>query len=448
MADSHLPAGLADLIARRLGLSVQGPSRNALTRLLTKMARADGEPDRLADLIQEESFASDAWQSVINALAIGETRFLRQRTWFAQVERLVLAPLVARKALAGRKQLRIWCAGCSSGEEPYTIAMLLRELCADRENWDIDILATDVRRDAIAAAEAGEYGTYQLRELGDDRSARFFRPAGRSRHAIAPVLRDLVRFELGNLAELESGNRHYDGAAYDLIVCRNVLMYMVPDAQRRIARRLCGALSEEGWIAASPAESIADWFRPLAAVNAGDAILFTKKAPAAGRPPATPRLAQPVDPAPRPVKVAGRRDRPAQIPATHPAAPKSDLPRVQRLADAGRLQEAEALCRHALELDGLNGEGWILLTAILVERGDFTGAFESARRAVYLMPSSAPALNLLAGTLLKLGHTERARRTFAAAERLAEGAAVSASEQDIAATGEPLRQEVGHADGV
>jgi chemotaxis protein methyltransferase CheR len=407
------------------------------------MAQIDGGSDRLAAAIQEKSFACDEWQSVINALAIGETRFLRQRTWFAQVERLVLAPLVARKAHAGRRQLRIWCAGCSSGEEPYTIAMLLRDLCADRKNWEIDILATDLRRDAIAAAEAGEYGAYQLRELGDERLERFFKPAGRGRYAIAPMLRGSVRFELGNLAELEPGNRHYDGAAYDLIICRNVLMYMVPDAQRRIAKRLCGALSEEGWIAASPAESIADWFRPLTAVNAGDAILFTKKAPATGRPPAAPRLAKPVDPAPRPVQAVARRDHPAQTLATPTAASRPDLTRVQSLADAGRLQEAEALCRKALELDGLNGEGWILLTAILAERGDFAVAFESARRAVYLMPSSAPALNLLAGTLLKLGHTERARRTFAAAERLAE----EGREPDLAATAEPLRQEAGHADG-
>jgi Flp pilus assembly protein TadD len=116
------------------------------------------------------------------------------------------------------------------------------------------------------------------------------------------------------------------------------------------------------------------------------------------------------------------------------------------VADAGRLREAEMLCRQALKADDLNGEALILLTAILAELGDSTGAFDSARRAVYLMPSSAAALNLLAGALLKLGHTERARRTFAAAERLAEETAASASGRELAPAAEPRYQEVNHAD--
>jgi chemotaxis protein methyltransferase CheR len=408
-------------------------------------SQIDGGLDRLADVLGEKSFASDAWQTIINALVIGETRFLRQRTWFGQVEGVALAPIVARKALAGRKQLRVWCAGCSSGEEPYTIAMLLRELGVDRETWDIDILATDLRHDAIAAAKAGEYDAPQLRELNDDRVAKFFQPAGRGRYAIAQVLRDLVRFEIGNLAEVEAGNRHYDGAPpYDLIICRNVLMYMVPDAQRRIAARLCGALSEEGWIAVSPAESTADWFQPLAPVNAGDAILFSTKSAAADRKMA-PRVA-PIAPAPIAVDAAARPDEPPPIAANQPVVPTPDLALVRSVADAGRLREAEMLCRQALKADDLNGEALILLAVILVELGDFAGAFDSARRAVYLMPSSAAALNLLAGALLKLGHTERARRTFAAAERLAEETAASASGRELAPAAEPQYQEVNHAD--
>jgi len=447
MEDRSLPAGLADLIARRLGLSVQGPARNSFAPALMRLAsQIDGGLDRLAVALGEKSFASDAWQTIINALVIGETRFLRQRTWFGQVEGVALAPIVARKALAGRKQLRVWCAGCSSGEEPYTIAMLLRELRVDRETWDIEILATDLRRDAIAAAKAGEYDANQLRELNDDRVAKYFQPAGRGRYAIAKVLRDMVRFELGNLAEIEPGNRHYDGAPpYDLIICRNVLMYMVPDAQRRIAARLCGALSEEGWIAVSPAESTADWFQPLAPVNAGDAILFSTKSAAANRK-TTPRVGNAIDPASIPVAAAARRDDRPPIPTKHPVVPKPDLALVRSVADAGRLREAEMLCRQALKADDLNGEALILLTAILAELGDFTGAFDSARRAVYLMPSSAAALNLLAGALLKLGHTERARRTFAAAERLAEETAASASGRELAPAAEPRYQEVNHAD--
>ncbi len=196
-------------------------------------------------------------------------------------------------------------------------------------------------------------------------------------------------------------------------------MYMVPEMQRRIATRLCAALSEEGWIAVTAAEAVAEWFRPLDPVNAGEAILFCKK----DRPP--PRRIELRSP--KAIEAPIRPNRP-EVPSERlrPVAKERvsseprDLDHIRGIADVGRLDEAAALCRELVQKDNMDGQAAILLAAILIEVGDHDSALESARRAVYLEPSSVPALNLLAGALLNLGHTQRARRAFAAAERLAE----------------------------
>jgi tetratricopeptide (TPR) repeat protein len=302
--------------------------------------------------------------------------------------------------------------------------MILRRLIADPGNWSISILASDIRQDALATAIGGEYPISQFRELDGDLMARFCKPAGARRYSVAPELLRWIRFEFGNLADMDVGSQHYDGGPYDLIICRNVLMYMVPAMQRRVAARLCDALSDEGWIAVSAAEAVAEWFQPLDPVNAGEAILFCKKQPAPQR--AIPfRGASTIEapfPGQQPV-LRPARPRTLEAEAAPPAAP--DLDGIQRLADAGRLDEAAELCRAVVRKDNMNAGAAILLAAILIELGDYDAALESARRAVYLEPASVTAINLMAGALLNLGHAERAKRAFAAAERLAEDLAAA-----------------------
>jgi chemotaxis protein methyltransferase CheR len=430
MTVRDLPTSLADLVAERLGLSAFKPFQNALPPALEKLAVAMGtEPDRLADSLSAKPLSSDEWQSLIGALTVGETRFLRQRAWFEQIERTVLSPLVTSRRLRDRRQLRIWCAGCSTGEEPYTVAMILRRLIADPSHWSISILASDIRRNALATAIGGEYPISQFRELDEGLIARFCKAAGARRYSVAPELLQWIRFEFGNLADIEVGSPHYDGGPYDLIICRNVLMYMVPAMQRRVAARLRDALSVEGWIAVSAAEAVAEWFQPLDPVNAGEAILFRNKQPAPQRAvllqgsniiEAPFRGQQPVVPPARPRKLEAERP---------PASP--DLDGIQRLADAGRLDEAAELCRAVVRKDNMNAGAAILLAAILIELGEYDAALESARRAVYLEPASVTAMNLMAGALLNLGHAERAKRAFVAAERLAGDLAAAAADHQV-----------------
>ncbi|MGE4219403.1 MAG: CheR family methyltransferase, partial [Alphaproteobacteria bacterium] len=181
---------------------------------------------------------------------------------------------------------------------------------------------------------------------------------------------------------------------FDLILCRNVLMYFPPESQQRIAARLISALAPKGWIAVSPAEASAELFRPLRAVNLPDAILFQsggQPAPAVSHTAALP-AASPVPAAP-PI-------RPDATPA-HGAAYALD--RAQCLANEGRHREARTLCETALAADPLSHEAHALLAAIDAEAGDLETAMQAARQGLYLKPDCPEIGFLMAGLLMRTG---------------------------------------------
>jgi chemotaxis protein methyltransferase CheR len=415
-------AMLLDVVASRLGLSVQESWRVRLAPVATALAMPTdpGRLDFLRRQLEWDRLDTPAWRQITAAVTTGETRFLRQKSWFKQIERLALAPLIRRCRQQGTLSLRVWSAGCSTGEEPYTLALMLRELLPDFAAWRIEIQATDIRSDALEAAERGEYDARQLRELEDGQIARFFVPVGPSRFAVGPDLRHGLKFRTLNLVERAAAGS--DGAEdkFDLILCRNVLMYMMPPAQRSVAACLVGALRPQGWLVVSPAEASAEWFRPLTPVNTAEAILFCNR-PAALQPVAQPLPAvQPVQAA-RSLSAVPESAKPPAAERVAATDASTQLVALRLLADRGNLTEARSQCQALLDQDRLNGEASLLLAEICSELNDLPAAYEAARHAVYLAPSSPHAHFLLAGALSRLGRTAPARKALAVAQALSGG---------------------------
>jgi len=349
----------------------------------------------------------------MGAVTVGETRFLRQRSWFERIERTALAALIEQRRRQGMKRLQIWSAGCSTGEETYTLAVILREMLADFAEWRIDILGTDARAEAIEAAEQGVFEARQLREFTSFQIERTFTPADGDHLAVLPELRRNIRFRIANLMDQAASEHGIE--RFDLILCRNVLMYMKPAAQRGIAHYLVSALTEDGWLAVSPAEALADWFKPLTPVNAGEAILFTRRS-AIQVPPIAARPAVPTIEAARPQAMA----KPPRAAAAHERADAvAALREARDLADRGRLEEAHARCHGILAADRLNADAALLLAEICSGLGDDSAAHAAARTAVYVAPDSPQAHVLLAGALLRLGKPDRAARAMTTARNLA-----------------------------
>jgi chemotaxis protein methyltransferase CheR len=421
------------VIAKRLGSAVndmRSESLLAAVRRLPAMLGAETIEHALR-LLQELPLESPAWQHIVDATVIGETRFLRQPDWFGEIARLALAPLIAQRRSDGILTLRCWSAGCSTGEEAYTLAMILHDLLPDFSAWKIDILASDIHVAALLQAAEAIYSERQLREVDADRISRYFEPTSRGgdRYQVVGALRNIVRFSQASLIEDACQLPATQGGQFDLIICRNVLIYMTPANQRAIARHLSHMLRPEGWLAVSPTEAMAEWFKDLTPVNTSSAILFHR--PKSSRRVAPTMTSISHSPAQRSTSPDDKRD--PSLPLHRSAAQRSAksatyttrsmeqwLIDIRSLADRGQLTEAKQRCLRLIGGDALNGDAKLLLAEIYTELGDIRLAVEAARQAIYLAPSSPMAHFLLGNNLAKQGHRRKAQQAMRIALSLAQ----------------------------
>lgn len=436
-------ATLRTLVESKFGLSSRDLDAVRLNVALEAMRGTFAAEDDEACLAALADLPVEAppWQFVIDQLRVGETSFLRHREWFARIESQILAPLVARRAQHGPRRLRLWSAGCATGEEAYSLALLASRLTAGRHDWTIEIIATDVSARTLDTAREARFREWSLRELEPAVRLQHFRLVDGA-HVLDPAIRALVTFLPLNLAEESYPDPSRRLADCDLVVCRNVLMYFAPSYQRAAATRLVRAVAPQGWLAVSPAEANAEWYRPLVPISFREAIFFRHDPPHA-RPTRSPAAATLPDlpPVPHihPAVARGNRATAADGPATVPGAAQSEagrhaargsihrrrVARARILADRGRHAAARALC-DAIMADGTDYEASLLLGAVCEEMGDFDAAFSAIRTALYLVPDSAAAHFLMGSVLSRLGRVEQARRSMATVLRLLDMSAVPA----------------------
>jgi len=339
------------------------------------------------------------WQRVVTRVTVGETSFFRHREWFEAIEASVLVPLVAMRRAQGRRSAALWSVGCATGEEPYTLAMILRRMLPDVADWNFLIQASDLNTAALAYAGRGIYRDWSMREIDATTRDRHFTRRRDKTFQLHANIREMVRFEFMNLADFAAMRGAPGG--FDLILCRNVLMYFPPETQRRIAVRLIESLVPGGWIATSPAEASAELFRPLQAVNVPDAILFRRDDGGyAVRPPVVQ-----IPPARATIGVAPLP--PAAIPVDRQPRP---IDRARRLADEGRHDEARMACEAILASDPLSDEGYALLAVVHAEAGVTDAAIRAARQCLYLKPSCPDIAFLQANLLVRVGKREAGAR--------------------------------------
>lgn len=436
-----------ELVALRLGLHLPAERQRDLERGLAAAAAHSGGSftaclERLRNLPGE----SAEWTALAASLTVGETYFFRDPATFEALEQRVLPDLIAERRRLGNLRLRIWSAGCASGEEPYSLAILLDRLLPDRERWSLTLLATDLNQASLESARRGLYREWALRATPAGLRDRYFEPR-RDGFRLDRRIRDMVAFAPLNLADGAYPDAMTNTSAMDLVLCRNVVMYFRPDVQRDVLARLGRALAEGGWLGVSPAEANNDLLRPLQPVAFAGALLYRKTAGATPTVEAAstgdgafawPSLAEPpaagADWRPAASDAAGPFAAYAAAPATAETAagaaageassgrePPNALARARGLADLGRLEEAGAICRSVLAADRLDVEAHVLLAAIAQELGETGAALDALRGAVYLAPDSAAAHFMLGTLLWRQGEQRRARRALQAAVALLDG---------------------------
>jgi chemotaxis protein methyltransferase CheR len=191
----------------------------------------------------------------INAITTNKTDFFREAHHFRYLAEQWIPAVKARAARTGDRTIRIWSAGCSSGEEPYTIAMTVRDALGLMTGWDVRILASDLDTDVLARAEAGIYSTEQVAPIPPALLARHFlrgRGANAGRVRARPELRALVSFRRINFMDARWPIR----SGLDVVFCRNVLIYFDRPTQQRILERFLQLLKPDGLLVLGHSESV------------------------------------------------------------------------------------------------------------------------------------------------------------------------------------------------
>ena len=240
---------LAGLLEARTGQQLTMSRRWRIETALAALLRERGIPtlDELITILvmgREPSLATE----VVEALLNNETYFFRDRTPFDLLGKATLPKLIQRRQ---SKRLRIWSAGCSTGQEAYSLAMLFAEDPLRWAGWTIDILGTDVSESAVRRAREGVYSQFEVqRGLGINQMIRWFEESDDGWRAVEP-LRRMVRFQVQNLLEPPP-----HPGLFDIVLCRNVLLYLNAERRGLIFDRIAGAMEPDGWLMLGAGETV------------------------------------------------------------------------------------------------------------------------------------------------------------------------------------------------
>ncbi|HSJ57051.1 MAG TPA: CheR family methyltransferase [Anaerolineae bacterium] len=366
-------------------------------------------------------------ERLVNALTVGETYFFRDAGQFDALYQAVLPELIERRRNV--RTLRIWSAGCASGEEPYSIAMMLRVLLPDIDEWAITLLGTDVNAEALARARGAHFGDWAFRE---ERARawrdRFFQPVARptgtlgmgKRWALAPEVRRLVTFRRLNLAGDHYPSLDTNTAFMDLILCRNVTIYFSEAATRRVIARFHEALGQDAWLVVGHSEPSPANYARFEPRNFPGAVLYRRvqhdPAPCLW-PPAPPSRSRAAPPLPtiraraqeprvtdpvgevraavdhaRELLEYGHSEQACNVlekvlsPGDGPPALARDVYTLlgQAHADRGNLQTAEEWCRRATAADRLALDAYYTLALVLQHQGRIDEAIDAMKKVVYI----------------------------------------------------------------
>ena len=277
LSHSNLLPVVSEIISAQIGLHFPRERWRDLERGLAAAARELGFNDRESYLHSLIGAPLDRSQVEVLArhLTIGETYFFRERRTLEILQERILPELI-RARRGGERTLRLWSAGCCTGEEPYSLAILLSEMLPDLDAWHLTILGTDMNPAFLHKATEGAYTEWSFRDAPAWVKQRYFTPRGAKQFRILSRIRAMVNVAYLNLAEDPYPSLLNNTHAMDVILCRNVLMYFSAEGARKVVERLQRALVEGGWLLVSASEAACVDPSLFVRVDFPGAILFRK----------------------------------------------------------------------------------------------------------------------------------------------------------------------------
>ncbi|MBW4488876.1 MAG: tetratricopeptide repeat protein [Trichocoleus desertorum ATA4-8-CV12] len=426
--DEFLPA-LFQLISVRTGLQIRSQDQtNISKKIITRRQTLKlSNLSQYHSLLEGSSSQSDReWQELVVLLTTGESYLFRDQGQINLLRNKILPEIISYqrnlKIQQGKPKaaLKVWSAGCSTGEEAYSLAILVNELLPRQDDWNITILGTDINPEAIKKAQQGIYSSWSFRMVSTELQKQHFSPI-KSGWEIDAKIRQMVKFSTGNLIRDKLPNSLSNLCDLDLILCRNVFIYFDATAIATVLTKFHNSLRPGGYLITGHAELYNQELSQFHAQILPESIIYQRPIPAslqANQPeqswplpsPETTFQRSPASPLPEKTQVALYQAALRQaeklveegaymfaLQATNqaikhdPSSFDAYYLAAQAYANLGQYQKAQDCCQQAMNLKASSVKPYYLLAKIAEEQGDIELAKSILRKIIYLDPKAIAA---------------------------------------------------------
>lgn len=402
---------LSHLLSDKLGLYFPSEKWTDLERGLLGVSHLYHFKDPMACINWLKSIPLT--QAEIERLAchftVGETYFFRDTGSFRALEKHILPRLIELGIDKG-KSLRIWSAGCSTGEEAYSVAILLSQMLKDISDWNITILASDINIISLNRLQEGRYTEWSFRNVPNEIKEKYFKKTGNNRYEILPYLKKMITENYLNLAEDSYPSLLNNTNAMDLILCRNTLMYFEPHQLEKAVEKLKKSLVDGGYLMVGASEHFQIQGTHFKALSYPEAIIHQKQE--------TPMFLNfKFEPA-EPIEPIGEQDVSCiqSSVIVEKEQEKLDPKQVQSiaksLANQGKLKEALTLVEEEIGVDKCNPSTRYLKALILQELGLLNEAILEFKKSIYLDPDFILPYFSLANIARSQGNIKDSKKYF------------------------------------
>jgi chemotaxis protein methyltransferase CheR len=436
---------VTDHIGLRIGKEDSETFRKALTIQMKSLNIVD--PERYLSFLESDTGASkQEWKAFIISITTGESYFFRDKGHFFLLQNTILPELIKKKET--QRSLRIWSAGCTTGEEPYSIAILLDMLLPDLKGWDIFIIGTDINEESLKNAARGIYSQWSFRMLGKDIQSRYFK-SHQDKWEIHENIKKMVNFQYGNLIEDGFFSQNPEICNMDIIICRNVFIYFEKEAVSSVLNKFQRILNQGGYLVTGHAELYGHDLTNLSRVMFPEAVIYKKTAELKVQTTEITRL-------PECIK-EGRDLRIKELPVPKSVLPFPELSKINTLnpnrepereieelikkgryteaidkaesflitykdnydlfcllaqayANSGDYEKAASACRRAMNINAHSADPYLFLAHVAEARGNDAEAKDLFKKAIYLDPAFIAAYCELGGLYEKENDIPRARK--------------------------------------
>jgi len=377
--------------------------------------------DLYIELFLSKRLSIQDYKELANCLTIGETYFFRDKKLFDVLRKNIIPNIIYSKR--ENKTITFWSSGCSTGEEAYSIAILMKELLLDFNQWNINIIATDINLNSLSKAREAIYGEWSFRETDISFKNKYFDMIEPNQYKLKEEIKKSVTFTYLNLADEIYAIDNNLIQDVDIIFCRNVLMYFSEEQAKKIVDRYYKILNSKGWLVVAPSESVFLNKTEFISTNINKTFLYGKAEEKKQNKTYFDSIILneskciEKDEIYKTLEKSSTESTKAKV-----IEYKVDYEEQCRIkANEGDLEKALLFCKEAIKQNKVNPIYYHLLASIEQELGNINNAIDALKKAIYLDSNFIMAYFDLGNLFLKIGKNKEAIKNFDNANMLLQG---------------------------